>query len=95
MKSLGPDFYNITDLLSEEELLIQKTAFDFVQSEFMPLINEHYENATFPTELSQKLGELGFFGSSLPQSSGASGNSNVAYLSLIHISEPTRLGIIS
>ncbi len=84
MKSLGPDFYNITDLLSEEELLIQKTAFDFVQSEFMPLINEHYENATFPTELSIKLGELGFFGSSLPQSSGGAGISNVAYGLILH-----------
>ena len=60
MKKLGPDFYNITDLLTEEELLIQQTAYDFVQTEFMPVINEHYENATFPMELVPKLGELGF-----------------------------------
>ena len=26
MKLLGPDFYNISDLLTEEEILIQKTA---------------------------------------------------------------------
>ena len=51
MKELGPDFYNITDLLTEEELLIQKTAYDFVQIEFMPVINEHYENSTFPMDL--------------------------------------------
>ncbi len=38
MKYIGPDFYNITDLLTEEELLIQQTAFDFVQKKFMPLI---------------------------------------------------------
>ncbi len=79
MKELGPDFYNITDLLSEEELLIQKTAHDFVQAEFMPIINEHYENATFPMELAPKLGELGFLGSSLPEKSGGAGVSNVAY----------------
>tara|TARA_B100000902_G_scaffold49871_1_gene56640 strand:+ start:2344 stop:3516 length:1173 start_codon:yes stop_codon:yes gene_type:complete len=84
MKDLGPDFYNITDLLSEEELLIQKTAYEFVQSEFMPLINEHYENGTFPLDLSTKLGELGFFGSSLPQSSGGAGVSNVAYGLILH-----------
>ncbi len=42
MKNLGPDFYNITDLLSEEELLIQQTAYDFVQSEFMHVIADHY-----------------------------------------------------
>ena len=60
MKKLGPDFYNITDLLTEEELLIQQTAYDFVQTEFMPVINEHYENATFPMELAPKLGELNY-----------------------------------
>ena len=84
MKDLGPDFYNITDLLSEEELLIQKTAYEFVQSEFMPLINKHYEDGTFPLDLSTKLGELGFFGSSLPQSSGGAGVSNVAYGLILH-----------
>ena len=84
MKKLGPDFYNITDLLSEEELLIQQTAYDFVQSEFMPLINEHYEKATFPMELVPKLGELGFMGSALPEESGGAGVSNVAYGLILH-----------
>ena len=65
MKAFGPDFYNITDLLSEEELLIQRTAYEFVQKEFMPLIHEHYEKGTFPLELATKLGEMGFMGSSL------------------------------
>jgi glutaryl-CoA dehydrogenase len=84
MKKLGPDFYNITDLLTEEELLIQQTAYDFVQTEFMPLINEHYENSTFPMELVPKLGELGFMGSALPESSGGAGVSNVAYGLILH-----------
>ena len=84
MKNLGPDFYNITDLLSDEELLIQQTAYEFVQSEFMPIINDHYEKGTFPTELALKLGELGFFGSSLPQSSGGAEVSNVAYGLILH-----------
>ena len=84
MKKLGPDFYNITDLLTEEELLIQQTAYDFVQTEFIPLINEHYENSTFPMELVPKLGELGFMGSALPESSGGAGVSNVAYGLILH-----------
>jgi glutaryl-CoA dehydrogenase len=84
MKKLGPDFYNITDLLTEEELLIQQTAYDFVQTEFMPVINEHYENSTFPMELVPKLGELGFMGSALPESSGGAGVSNVAYGLILH-----------
>ncbi len=84
MKALGPDFYNITELLTEEEVLIQNTAYDFVQSEFMPLLNKHYENGTFPIELATKLGELGFMGSSLPEDSGGSGVSNVAYGLILH-----------
>ncbi len=84
MKDFGPDFYNITDLLSEEELLIQKTAYEFVKGEFMPVINEHYENSTFPMELVPKLGELGFMGSSLPEESGGAGVSNVAYGLILH-----------
>ena len=84
MKNIGPDFYNITDQLTDEELLIQKTAYDFVQTEFMPLINEHYEKATFPMELAPKLGELGFMGSALPEESGGAGISNVAYGLVLH-----------
>ena len=84
MKNFGPDFYNISDLLSDEELLIQQTAFDFVKAEFMPLINEHYENGTFPLELVSKLGELGFLGSALPIESGGAGINNVAYGLILH-----------
>ena len=84
MKLFGPDFFNITELLTEEELMIQRTAYDFVQSEFMPLIHEHYEKGTFPNEIAAKLGELGFMGSSLPEESGGSGVSNVAYGLILH-----------
>ena len=84
MKNLGPDFYNLTDLLSEEEILIQQNAYDFVQTEFMPVVNEHYENGTFPMELAVKLGELGFMGSALPEKSGGSGINNVAYGLILH-----------
>ncbi|MBT4149126.1 MAG: acyl-CoA dehydrogenase [Candidatus Marinimicrobia bacterium] len=84
MKKFGPDFYDLTDLLTDEELLIQQTAFDFVKAEFMPVISENYENGTFPMELIPKLGELGFMGSSLPEESGGAGVSNVAYGLILH-----------
>ena len=91
MKLFGPDFYNITELLTEEELMIQRTAYEFVQAEFMPLVHEHYEKGTFPMELATKLGELGFMGSSLPEESGGSGVSNVAYgLCLLYTSPSPR-----
>jgi glutaryl-CoA dehydrogenase len=84
MKNYGPDFYNLSELLTDEELLIQQTANEFVKTEFMPLIRENYENGTFPMELIPKLGELGFMGSSLPEQSGGAGVSNVAYGLILH-----------
>ena len=84
MKLIGPDFYNISDLLTEEELFIQKTANDFVSNEFKPIINEHFEKGTFPLEIATKLGELGFMGSALPEESGGAGVSNVAYGLILH-----------
>ena len=84
MKNFGPDYYNISDFLSDEELLIQQTAFDFVKAEFLPLINEHYEKGTFPLELISKLGDLGFLGSSLPVESGGAGVTNIAYGLILH-----------
>ena len=60
MKKSGPDYYNISDELTEEEFLIQQTAHEFVQNEFIPVINEHFEQGPFPMGLVSKLGEWGF-----------------------------------
>jgi len=95
MKKYGPDFFGITNQLTEEELLIQQTAYDFVQTEFMPVINEHYENSTFPMDIVPKLGELGFMGSSLPEESGGAGVSNVAYGLILHELERGDTGLRS
>lgn len=79
MKYIGPDFYNITDLLTEEELAIQKTAHDFVKNEFMPIIQEHFREGTFPVNIIPRLGEIGVFGPTFPEEFGGAGVSNVAY----------------
>ena len=42
MKLFGPDFYNITELMTEEELLVQKTAYEFVPVS--------YTHLTLPTK---------------------------------------------
>lgn len=75
----GPDFYNLQEQFTDEELQIQKTAHEFVQREFLPLIRDHYREGTFPTELIPRLGELGFFGPNLPEEGSGLGISNVAY----------------
>ena len=95
MQLIGPDFYNISELLTEEELFIQKTAHEFVSNEFKPIINEHFEKGTFPLDIATKLGELGFMGSSLPEESGGAGVSNVAYGLILHELERGDTGLRS
>jgi glutaryl-CoA dehydrogenase len=66
-------------LLTDEELLIQKTANQFVAEEFNPIVNEYYEKGSFPMDLIPKMGELGFFGATLPKKYGGSEITSTAY----------------
>ena len=79
MKYIGPDYYGITELLNEDELLIQKTAHEFVQNEFSPLIQENFRKVTFPINIIPKMGKLGLLGSNFPEEFGGAGATNVAY----------------
>jgi|GEM_PF-3080124 len=54
-----PDYYSLDDLLTEEHLLIRDAARQWVKKEVSPIIDEHYEKATFPTHLLSGLGEIG------------------------------------
>jgi len=95
MKYIGPDFCNITSLLTDEELLIQKTANQFVEKEFNPIINEYYEKGSFPLDLIPKMGELGFFGATLPKEFGGSEISSTAYGLIMHELEKGDSGLRS
>jgi glutaryl-CoA dehydrogenase len=75
----GVDFYDIDGLLSEEERAVRDMVRDWVDEEVMPIINQHYMEHTFPTDLIPKMGELGFFGANLPEEYGCAGLNNVAY----------------
>ena len=73
------DFLGISEHLSDEEVMVQKMANEFVLNEIMPTIEENYKEGTFPEELIQKFSDLGFLGCNLPQKYGCSGMSHTAY----------------
>ncbi|HYF04486.1 MAG TPA: acyl-CoA dehydrogenase family protein [Patescibacteria group bacterium] len=75
----GVDYYNIDDMLTDDEKMIRQSVRDFVDDEVMPVIEKHYREGTFPMELARKMGELGVFGITLPEEYGCAGASNVAY----------------
>ena len=86
MKLLGLDYLDISNHFSEDEMMVQHTTREFVDNEIIPIIEEHFENATFPNDLIGKFAEMGFFGMNLPEKYNCAGMSNIAYgLSLIHI----------
>jgi len=72
------DYLDFDSVLNDEELLARQTARQFVDQQVIPIIEKHYREATFPTELVPQLGELGFFGSNL-KGYGCAEMSNVAY----------------
>jgi glutaryl-CoA dehydrogenase len=74
----GVDYLDLDSTLNDEELLARQTARQFVDEEVIPIIEQHYRDATFPLALVPKLGELGFFGSNL-KGYGCAEMSNVAY----------------
>jgi glutaryl-CoA dehydrogenase len=75
----GVDFYRVDDLLSEDEKLVRDTVRGFVTDKVLPIIDRHYEDATFPMHLLPEMAELGMFGANLPEEYGCAGMKDVAY----------------
>lgn len=73
------DYLNITDLLNDDERLIQSSVRDFLDREIAPHIEHWWNEGLFPKETMQKLGGMGLLGSNLPEEYGGAGVSNVAY----------------
>ena len=78
-KFSGFDFYNMDSLLSDEEKMARGAVREFVDQEVLPIIERHFEDATYPHELTPKMADLGIFGANLPEKYGCAGMSNVAY----------------
>ncbi len=78
-KFSGVDYYNIDSLLSEDELMIRDTVRDFVSAEIIPVIEKHNREGSFPIQVVSKMGELGLFGTTLPQKYNCAELNNVSY----------------
>ena len=72
------DFLNLDSGFSEDELLVHRTARDFVDDNIVPIIEDCFREGRFPRELVPLMGELGFFGANL-EGYGCAGMSNVEY----------------
>ena len=77
-KFRGVDYYGIDELLTEEQRMMRDAVRDWVEAKFLPVVNQHHRDGTFPTELAKDLGEMGVFGATL-KGYGCAGLDNVAY----------------
>lgn len=73
------DYMSFQDLLTEEERMVRGAARKFVNEEVLPVIEHHAQAQTFPRHLVPRMGELGFYGPTLPPQYGCAGLSSVAY----------------
>ncbi len=78
MAFTGVDYFLVDGLLNEEELLVRRTARQFVEERVVPVIRECYREGKFPMELIPEMGEMGFFGANL-EGYGCAGMSNLEY----------------
>ena len=72
------DFLHLDSSFSEDELLVRRTARDFVEDNLIPIIEDCFREGRFPRELVPLMGKLGFYGATL-EGYGCAGMSNVEY----------------
>jgi alkylation response protein AidB-like acyl-CoA dehydrogenase len=65
--------------LSPEHALLRDTVRDFMVTEVAPVVEEHERERRFPTEIVQRIGELGWLGIPIPEDEGGAGLDTLAY----------------
>ena len=74
----APDYYQIDELLSDEQKLVRNSVRDWVKKSVSPIIEEYAQNAKFPKHLLIELAEIGAFGPTIPVKYGGSGLDEIA-----------------
>jgi glutaryl-CoA dehydrogenase len=74
-----PDYYLMDELLTDEQKMVRDSARAWVKKEVTPIIEEHYEKATFPKHLIKGLAEIGAFGPYIPVEYGGAGLDQISY----------------
>lgn len=75
----SPDFYQIDDLLTEEQKLVRESVRNFCKKEISPIIEDAAQKAQFPYFLVKKMGEMGVFGPTISSEYGGLGTDYVTY----------------
>jgi glutaryl-CoA dehydrogenase len=75
----SPDYYQVDDLLTDEQKLIREAVRGYVKKEISPIIEDYAQRAAFPEQIVPQLGELGCFGPTVPVEYGGGGLDYISY----------------
>lgn len=75
----SPDYFNVDELLTDEQKLIRESVRNYVKKEISPIIESYAQKAEFPQQIVKQLGELGCFGPTIPQKYGGGGLDYISY----------------
>lgn len=75
----SPDYFQLDELLTEEQKLIRETVRNYVKKEISPIIEDYAQRAEFPEHIVRQLGELGCFGPTVPVEYGGGGLDYISY----------------
>ncbi|MER3498430.1 MAG: acyl-CoA dehydrogenase [Chitinophagaceae bacterium] len=62
----SPDYYQLDELLTEEQKHIREAIRNYVKKEISPIIEDYAQRAEFPQQIVKQLGEMGCFGPTIP-----------------------------
>ncbi len=74
-----PDYYQVDELLTDEQKLIRDTVRAWVKKEVSPIIEDYAQRAEFPKQLIKGLAEQGCFGPTIPVQYGGGGLDHISY----------------
>ena len=75
----SPDYYQLDELLTEEQKHIREAVRNYVKKEISTIIEDYAQRAEFPQQIVKQLGELGCFGPTIPVEYGGGGLDYISY----------------
>lgn len=75
----APDYYQLDELLTDEHKMVRDATRAWIKKDVSPIIEEHYEKATFPHQIIKGLADCGAFGPYIPAEYGGAGLDQISY----------------